>query len=71
MEVLEWFGDNYAAITAIVVAAVGLARLIVMVTPTKADDDFVAKIVALLKVVGLHVKDKPNGNGNGDGNGGA
>ncbi len=41
--------------TAALVAVVALARIIVKLTPTPDDDTFLEKIIAFLKIIGLHI----------------
>lgn len=36
-------------------AVVGAARLIVLLTPTPKDDAVMAKVIAVLKKIGLHI----------------
>jgi hypothetical protein len=45
----------FAVVMAFLVAAVALARVIVMFTPTNKDNEFVEKAVAVLKKIGLHI----------------
>jgi len=45
-------------IVAIAGAVVILARIIVMLTPTPADDSILEKVVGFLKAVGLHIDEK-------------
>jgi len=56
--IIGYVSENFANIVAIAGAVVMLARLIVKLTPTPADDGVVEKIVGFLKTVGLHIDDK-------------
>jgi hypothetical protein len=55
---MTWITENFANIMAVVGAVIVLARVIVKLTPTPADDSFLEKIVSVLKAVGLHIDDK-------------
>jgi hypothetical protein len=55
---MNWITENFANIMAVVVAVIVLARIIVKLTPTPADDGVLDKIVAVLKTLGLHINDK-------------
>jgi len=55
---MNWITENFANIMAVVGAVVVLARVIVKLTPTPADDGVLEKIVSFLKTVGLHIDDK-------------
>lgn len=48
-------GISLTQIMAVVMAVIVLARLIVKLTPTPADDSFLEKVVAWLKHIGLHI----------------
>ena len=50
---IEWLQNNWQTLTAGVGAVVMLARIIVKITPTPADDTVLAKIVDVLKSIGL------------------
>jgi hypothetical protein len=50
---MEWLTQNWQTLTAGVGAVVILARIIVKLTPTPADDTVLAKIVDVLKSIGL------------------
>ena len=52
--IISWATENFGSIVAVVI----LARVIVKLTPTPADDSVLEKIVAFLKTVGLHIDDK-------------
>jgi hypothetical protein len=55
---MDWFTQHWTEIVAVVGAAVILARIIVKLTPTPADDSALEKVVNFLKTIGLHVGDK-------------
>jgi len=50
---MEWLTQNWQTLTAGVGAVVILARIVVKLTPTPADDTILAKIVDVLKSIGL------------------
>jgi len=50
---MEWLTQNWQTLTAGVGAVVILARIVVKLTPTPADDTVLAKIVDVLKSIGL------------------
>jgi len=50
---MEWLTQNWQTLTAGAGAVVILARIIVKLTPTPADDTVLAKIVDVLKSIGL------------------
>ena len=56
--ILPWITDNMTTIVAIAGAIVILARIIVKLTPTPADDSILEKVVGFLKAVGLHIDEK-------------
>jgi hypothetical protein len=55
---MNWITENLANIMAVVGAVIVLARVIVKLTPTPADDGVLEKIVSFLKTLGLHINDK-------------
>ena len=59
---MEWVTENWQSIVALLGAVVLVARLIVKLTPTPADDAWLAKVIDALKHVGLHI-DSGNGGG--------
>jgi stage V sporulation protein SpoVS len=67
---MEWIAENWQTLVAAVGAVVILARLIVKLTPTPADDAWLAKVVGALKHLGLHIADRSSGPGD-NGSGGA
>ncbi len=56
--ILPWINNNMTTIVAIAGAVVILARIIVKLTPTPADDSILEKVVGFLKAVGLHIDEK-------------
>jgi len=58
MQVVNWVTGNWETIVALVGGVVLLAKIIVKLTPTPADDSFLEKVVGFLKGVGLHIDDK-------------
>ena len=55
---MNWITENFTNIMAVVGAVVVLARIIVKLKPTPADDTVLEKIVSVLKTLGLHIGDK-------------
>ncbi len=58
MQIVNWITSNWEAVIALVGGVVILARVIVKLTPTPADDSVLEKVVSFLKGVGLHIDDK-------------
>jgi hypothetical protein len=56
--IISWVTENLTSIVAVSGAVVMLARVIVRLTPTPADDTILEKIVSFLKAVGLHIDKK-------------
>jgi len=56
--IIPWVTANFTSIVAIAGAVVILARLIVKLTPTPADDTILEKVVSFLKTIGLHIDQK-------------
>jgi DUF1009 family protein len=50
---MEWLTQNWQTLTAGAGAVIILARIVVKLTPTPADDTILAKIVDVLKSIGL------------------
>lgn len=50
---MKWISENWQTLTAGAGAVIILARIIVKLTPTPADDTILAKIVDGLKAIGL------------------
>ena len=56
---MEWFNSTWVKVGAIVALAIPLARAVVALTKTDADDKFVEKIVNFLKgIFGMEIKPK-------------
>jgi hypothetical protein len=58
MQIVTWVTSNWEAVIALVGGVVILARVIVKLTPTPADDSALEKVVNFLKGVGLHIDEK-------------
>jgi len=56
--IIPWVTENFTSIVAVAGAVVILARLIVKLTPTPADDSILEKVVSFLKAIGLHIDQK-------------
>lgn len=57
MGIVEWVKANWATIIQLYLAIIGLASVIVKITPTQADDEVLGKIIAFLsKYVALNKK---------------
>ena len=52
---MNWITENFTNIMAVVGAVIVLARVIVKLTPTPADDTWLEKIVNFLETLGLHL----------------
>jgi hypothetical protein len=52
---MEWITNNWQTLTAGVGAIVMLSRIVVKLTPTPVDDTILAKVVGVLKSLGLHI----------------
>jgi len=52
---MNWITENFTNIMAVVGAVIVLARVIVKLTPTPADDTWLEKIVSFLKTLGLNL----------------
>lgn len=50
---MEWLTQNWQTLTAGVGALVMISRVIVKLTPTPKDDSLLAKVVDVLKSIGL------------------
>lgn len=55
---MNWITQNFTSIMACVGAIIVLARIIVKITPTPADDTILEKIVSVFKTLGLHIDEK-------------
>jgi hypothetical protein len=58
MQIVNWITSNWETVVALVGGIVLLARIIVKLTPTPADDSVLEKVVNFLKGVGLHIDEK-------------
>jgi len=56
MNIWNWITSNWTDVVAAVGGIVLVARIIVKLTPTPADDTILEKVVAFLKTVGLNIK---------------
>lgn len=52
---MDWINENWQELVGIVGGVVIAARIIVKLTPTPKDDAFLAKIITLLKHLGLYI----------------
>jgi len=52
---IDWITHNWQTLTAGVGAVVILARIAVKLTPTPKDDSILAKVVDVLKSIGLKI----------------
>jgi len=50
---IDWITNNWQTLTAGAGAVIILARILVKLTPTPADDTILAKVVDALKAIGL------------------
>lgn len=56
MNIINWVQQNWTELVAAVGGIVILARVVVRLTPTPADDSALEKVLNFLKAVGLHIK---------------
>ena len=56
MNIWNWITSNWTEVVAAAGGIVLVARIIVKLTPTPADDSILEKVVAFLKTVGLNIK---------------
>jgi DUF1009 family protein len=56
MNIWNWITSNWTEVVAAAGGIVLVARIIVKLTPTPADDTILEKVVAFLKTVGLNIK---------------
>lgn len=54
---IAWLAEHWVEIVAALASIVGAARIIVKLTPTPKDDAVLAKILNVLKHVGLHIEE--------------
>lgn len=50
---MNWLIENHGLLAEIVLGVIGVATLVVKLTPTKADDRFMAQLTELLEKVAL------------------
>lgn len=48
MAVVNWVKDNWVTIASLIASIIGVASIIVKLTPTQKDDTILAKIIAFL-----------------------
>ena len=53
---MEWLTANWQDLIAIAGSVIVVSRLLVKLTPTPVDDTVLAKVVDVLKSLGLHIK---------------
>lgn len=58
MQIVNWITSNWTDVIALAGGVVILARIIVKLTPTPADDSLLEKVVGFLKGLGLHIDEK-------------
>lgn len=58
---MEWLQENYVNILALWGASVGLASVIVKLTPTQKDDAILAKIINIFEIISVFNKDGSTG----------
>ena len=56
MNIWNWITSNWTEVVAAAGGIVLVARIIVKLTPTPADDSILEKVVAFLKTIGLNIK---------------
>jgi len=56
MNIWNWITANWTEIVAALGGIVLVARIIVKMTPTPADDTALERVVNFLKTLGLHIK---------------
>lgn len=56
---LDWLIEHWTEIVAVAGAIVIIARIIVKLTPTPKDDAILAKVIEVLKTIGLSLADTP------------
>lgn len=50
---MEWINAHWNDVLAIIAAAIGLATVIVKITPTQKDDNILAKIIKVMSIFSL------------------
>lgn len=58
---LDWLAENWKDVALIATSLVTAASVIVRLTPTKADDAVLDKIMSFLKIIALTPKDEKIG----------
>lgn len=53
---MNWILNNWQEVVSAMSAVMIAARIVVKLTPTPADDSILAKVVDVLKALGLHLK---------------
>ena len=57
MEILKWFSENWSDVCVAISAVIGAASIVVKLTPTLKDDDFILPIVKFVaKYIALNVE---------------
>ncbi len=56
MNAWNWITSNWTEIVAAIGAVIIAARVIVKLTPTNTDNEWLEKIIGFLKGVGLHIE---------------
>jgi hypothetical protein len=59
MPILTWFGANWNTIALVITGVISVASIIVKVTPTKRDDEALAKVLKVLAFFALTPKTPP------------
>lgn len=55
LDIYNFFTTHWVEVAAAAAYIVAAARILVRLTPTTTDDTILAKIVAVLKTIGLHL----------------
>lgn len=55
---MDWLFENWVEISAALTGLVTVASIIVKLTPTPQDDEFLAKIISVLNVLAINPKTK-------------
>ncbi len=55
---MDWITENWLAIAAAIPCLIGIASIIVKVTPTQVDNKILAEIIALFRKLGLYGKEE-------------
>jgi hypothetical protein len=51
---MEWIGNNWKAILEVIGGTIAVASIIVKLTPTPRDDEFLAKVVKFVAILSLN-----------------